>query len=76
MCDIKVKDILPDGEYRAMILQLSSDLELEDLKYMLRSLIPDGKSERLTTTLQVFVHLENLLFVGPRNLRGLRELLG
>ena len=77
MCDIKVEGVIPDGEYRAMMLKLSRQLssDLEGVKYMLRSIIRDGVSERLTTILQVFVHLEQREFVGPGNLHGLQELL-
>ena len=77
MCDIKVEGIIPDGEYRAMMLRLSRQLssDLDGVKYMLRSIIRDGVSERLTTVLQVFVHLEQREFVGPGNLRGLQKLL-
>ena len=41
---------------------------------MLASLIPDGKMESLNTVLELFLHLEKLLFVGPNSLRNLKEL--
>ena len=77
MCDIKVKSIIPDGEYRAMMVRLSLQLssDLDAVKYMLRNIIRDGESERLDNILDVFVHLEQREFVGPGNLHGLQELL-
>lgn len=66
---------LIDAKYRSLILKLSRKLSCDELKYMLKLRIPAGKREKLTTTLQVFDHLENLQFVGPSNLDGLIRLL-
>ena len=64
-----------DAEYHSLILKLSRKLSCDELKYMMKPRIPAGKREKLTTTLQVFDHLENLQFVGPSNLDGLIRLL-
>ena len=59
------------------MLKLSRRLtsqDIEELKYMLTSIIPAGKMESLDTTLKLFLHLERLEFVGPNNLWELAEL--
>jgi hypothetical protein len=59
------------------MLQLSDQLtsqDIEELKYILTSAIPDGIMESLNTTFDLFRHLEKLLFVGPNNLWKLAEL--
>ena len=66
---------LMEAKYRSLILKLSRKLSCDELKYMMKPRIPAGKREKLTTTLQVFDHLENLQFVGPSNLDGLIYLL-
>ena len=67
--------LIGDAKYRSLILKLSRKLSCDELKYMMKTQIPAGKREKLTTTLQVFDHLENLQFVGPSNLCGLIYLL-
>ena len=75
MCEDGAHFGLIDGEYRSLVLKLSRKLSCEEVKYMFKSHIPAGKREKLTTTLQVFVFLENLELVGPNNLCGLIRLL-
>ena len=64
-----------DLEYRAFMLQLSSQMTSKDeerLKYLLTSVIPDGKMELLDTPLKLFRQLERLDYIGPNNCSGLQ----
>ena len=68
---------IPDLEYRVFMQKLSSQITAQDvaeLKYVLTSLIPEGKKESLKTALELFRYLEMLLFVGTNNLANLEEL--
>ena len=76
MCEDRAHFGLKDLKYRSLVLKLSRKLSCDEVKYMLKSRIPAGKREKLTTTLQVFDFLENLELVGPNNLCGLIYLLG
>ena len=70
---------IPDLKYREFMLQLSRQItsqDMEELKYILASRIPDGIMESLDTALELFRHLERRLFVGPNNLCSLKELFG
>ena len=72
-----LKEKIPDLEYRGLMLKLSRQITAQDMaefKYMLTSLIPDGKMETLDTVLKLFRFLEQQLFVGPNNLSELAEL--
>ncbi len=72
-----LKEKIPDLEYRGFMLKLSRQITAQDIaefKYMLTSLIPDGKMETLDTVLKLFRFLEQQLFVGPNNLSKLEEL--
>ena len=71
-------DDYKEFEYRISMLKLSWQItaqDMEELKYVLTSLIPDGKKESLTTALELFRYLEQILFVGPDNLSKLIEIL-
>ena len=64
-------------KYRGFMARLSDQItaqDLEKLKYMLTSLIPDGKMESLDTAIKLFRYLERMLFVEPNNLGNLEEL--
>ena len=68
---------IPNLEYRVFMLKLSRQItpkDMEELKYVLTSLIPEGKKESLKTALELFRYLEMLLFVGTNNLANLEEL--
>ena len=68
---------IPDVEYREFMLKLSRQITAQDvaeLKYVLTSLIPEGKKESLKTALELFRYLEMLLFVGTNNLANLEAL--
>ena len=70
------KSIL-DFEYRVFMLKLSRQItsqDMEEMKYVLTSLIPESKKESLKTALELFRYLEMLLFVGANNLANLKEL--
>ncbi len=72
-----LKEKIPDLEYRGFMLKLSRQITAQDMaefKYMLTSLIPDGKKETLDTAIELFRFLEQQLFVGPNNLSKLEEL--
>ena len=72
-----VNKCIPDLEYRVFMLKLSRQITAQDmaeLKYLLSSLIPEGKKESLKTALELFRYLEMLLFVGTNNLTNLKEL--
>ena len=59
------------------MLELSRQLnsqDLNELRYMLSSTLPAGIVGSLDTPLDVFQHLERLMFVGPNNLRKLERL--
>ena len=66
-----------DLEYREFMLKLSRKIDpkdMEELKYMLTSLIPDGKMESLDSAIKLFRFLERMLFVEPNNLGDLEQL--
>ena len=66
-----------ERDYRISMLKLSqriTEKDMEELKYVLTSRIPDGKKESLKTALELFRYLEQILFVGPNNLSRLKEL--
>jgi hypothetical protein len=70
-------EAIPDLKYRAFMLKLSRQItaqDLAELKYMLTSLIPDGKKEKLSTAIELFRFLEQQLFVGTNNLGDLEKL--
>jgi hypothetical protein len=70
-------ETIPDLKYRGFMLNLSRQITAQDmaeLKYMLTSLIPDGRKESLDTALELFRFLEQQLFIGPNNLGNLQEL--
>ena len=70
--------MIPDLKYRGFMLKLSRQITAQDMaefKYMLTSLIPEGKKETLDTAIELFRFLEQQLFVGPNNLSKLEELL-
>jgi hypothetical protein len=70
-------ETIPDLKYREFMLKLSrqiTDQDMAELKYMLTSLIPDGRKETLDTILELFRFLEQQLFIGPNNLGNLQEL--
>ncbi len=72
-----LREMIPDLKYRGFMLKLSRQITAQDmgeLKYMLTSLIPEGKMEKLDTVLKLFRFLEQQLFVGPNNLSKLAEL--
>ena len=67
---------IPDLEYRVFMLKLSRQItaqDMEQLKRVLSSLIPEGKKESLKTALELFRYLEMLLFVETNNLAKLKE---
>ena len=67
---------IPDLDYREFMLKLSREITSQDmaeLKYVLTSLIPEGKKESLKTALELFRYLEMRLFVGANNLASLKE---
>ena len=78
MLKMKLRDVVPDVEYRVLMLKLSrllsSSEDIYELTYMLKSLIPAGKRERFRTPLEVFEFLENLEHLGPTKLYWLYEL--
>ena len=70
-------EIVPDLKYRGFMLKLSRQITAQDmaeLKYMLASLIPDGKMEKIDTALELFRYLQKILFVEPNNLIKLEKL--
>ena len=70
-------EIVPDLKYRGFMLKLSRRItaqDMEELKYMLTSLIPEGKKESLKTALELFTFLEHILFVAPNDLSKLERL--
>jgi hypothetical protein len=72
-----LREMIPDLKYRGLMLKLSRQITAQDMaefKYMLTSLIPDGKKETLDTAIELFRFLEQQLFVGPNNLSKLEEL--
>ena len=73
--EIKIKlNKLPDAKYRFFMVQLArmfTSKDIEELKYILTSIIPAGKMESLDTTLKLFRHLEKLAMFGPENIGGL-----
>ena len=72
-----LREMIPDLKYRGFMLKLSRQIteeDMDELKYMLTSCIPDGKMEKLDTVLKLFRFLEQQLFVGPNNLSKLEEL--
>ena len=72
-----LKQWIPDLEYRIFMVKLSwqlTDEDIAELKYVLTSLIPDGKMESLDTAIKLFRYLERMLFVEPNNLGNLEEL--
>ena len=71
------RGMIPDLKYRGFMLKLSRKIteeDMDELKYMLTSRIPDGKMEKLDTVLKLFRFLERILFVGQNNLGNLEEL--
>ncbi len=71
------REMIPDLKYRGFMLKLSRQITAQDMaefKYMLTSLIPEGKKETLDTPIELFRFLEQQLFVGPNNLSKLEEL--
>ena len=68
---------IPDLKYRVFMLKLSHQITAQDLaeiKYVLTSLIPDGKMESLDSAIELFRYLERILFVEPNNLGDLEQL--
>ena len=68
---------IPDLEYRVFMLKLSRQIteqDMDEIKYMLKSRIPDGKKESLNTALKLINYLEQMLFVEPNILWDLEEL--
>ena len=78
MSTMKIRDIVPDVEYRVLMLKLSrllsSSEDIYELTYMLKFQIPAGKRERFNTPLELFEFLENLEYLGPTKLYWLHEL--
>ena len=78
MPEVKLRDVVPDVKYRALMLKLSrllsSSGDIYELTYMLRCRIPAGKRETFSTALEVFEFLENLEHLGPTNIHWLYEL--
>ena len=69
---------IADLEYRTFMVKLSRQFnsqDLNELKYMLTSMLPAGIMESLNTPLDVFLRLERLMLVGPNNLQTLERLL-
>ena len=68
---------LTDLNYRVLMLHLSCQITSKDeerLKYLLTSVIAEGKMELLDTPLKLFRQLEKLNYIGPKNLPGLQFL--
>ena len=69
--------MIPDLEYREFMLKLSwqiTEQDMDEIKYMLKSSIPEGKKESLNTALKLINYLEQMLFVEPNSLGNLEEL--
>ena len=65
---------VPDLTYRTFMVQLSRQITSKDeesLKYLLTSVIPDGKMELLDTPLKLIRQLERIDYIGPNNFPGL-----
>ena len=78
MSERKLRDVVPDVEYRVLMLKLSrllsSSEDIDELTYMLTTKIPAGIKERLLTPLEVFVFLEKSGVLGPKKLYWLHKL--
>ena len=78
MSEMKLRDVVPNKEYRVLMLKLSgllsSSEDTDKLKYMLTSRIPAGIKEKLLTPLEVFIFLEKSYVLGPKKFHWLHEL--
>ena len=69
--------IIPDIKYREFMLKLSwqiTEQDMDEIKYMLKSRIPEGKKESLNTALKLIDYLEQKKLVEPNSLGNLEEL--
>ena len=75
MCDSQT--LVPHYEYNKLLLKLSrhlSETELQEIKFLLRECIPDGKREKIPHLLDLFKRLEELTLLGPDEVSILKSL--